>query len=97
MPIIKVSQPEIFKRWRSDLSLANGLYKSLTKVAAIEFKDEESAAAKIAAITKPLKPDGINFVIKSGKTLSPPANGNVAGTPEFATPAAAYSAALKGA
>jgi hypothetical protein len=51
------------------------------KVAAIEFKDEESAAAKIAATTNPLKPVGIDFVMKSGKTLSPPANGNVAGTP----------------
>ena len=96
-PMTSVSQPEIFNKCRSDLSLANGLYKSLTNVAAIEFKDEESAAAKIAAITSPDKPEGIYFVIKSGKTLSPPANGNVAGTPEFAAPASEYSGELNGA
>ena len=62
-----------------------------------DHHEEESAAAKIAATTKPESPEGINFVIKSGKTASPFSNGNVAAIPEFATPALTYSAALYGA
>ncbi len=54
------------KKCLSSAAGLKGLYKSLTKVAAIEFKDDDKAAAKIAATTKPERPLGICFVIKSG-------------------------------
>ena len=47
-------------------------------MAAIELSDDDIAAAKIAATTKPERPVGMYFVMKSGKTRSPPVNGNAA-------------------
>ncbi|NJM54159.1 MAG: hypothetical protein HC846_12725 [Blastocatellia bacterium] len=68
----------------------------MTAVAAIEFKEDDNAAAKIAATTNPLNPVGIYLVIKSGKTLSPPVNGNVAASFEPSVPIWAYSGKLNG-
>ena len=58
-----------------------------TAVAAIAFKDEESAAAKIAATTRPDKPDGRCFVMKSGKTRSVPTTRYAPSTGSVAAPA----------
>ena len=44
----------------------------------MELSEDESAAAKMAATTRPDSPDGMCFVMKSGKTRSPPAKGKVA-------------------
>ena len=52
--------------WR--VRAARGDGPGTTAVAAIELSDDESAAAKIAATTSPLNPDGMCLVIKSGKT-----------------------------
>ena len=51
-------------------------YGSFTAVAAIAFSEDDIAAAKIAATTRPDNPLGMYFVMKSGKTRSPPVNGN---------------------
>src|SRR4028119_1470526 len=74
-PNTSVKTWETFKRCLSVTFARNGLYKSLTKVAAIELSDDDKAAAKMAATTKPEIPLGMCLVMKSGKTLSPPKNG----------------------
>ena len=50
-------------------ALANGIKKK-------GLSDDDIAAAKIAATTSPERPLGRWRVMKSGKTRSPPANGN---------------------
>ena len=67
-PHTSVNICETRKRCLSSACGLKGLYKSLTAVAAIALSDDDKAAAKIAATTKPDKPEGKCWVMKSGKT-----------------------------
>src|SRR5256885_17076354 len=70
MPATIVTMRETRRMWLSVARGTNGLYRSSVNAAAIEFNDDDIAAAKIAATTRPERPVGRGRVMKSGKTWS---------------------------